>query len=195
MLPSEAGSRPAGFNLLPRVTVGVAGIEPAAARIQAEMSTNDLHPDGQSGWNRTSMTVLPRHVDNHCPTLCRRSLELESNEPLSRFRRALSPGQLSRDGGTPPARGGVANICCRGRNRTCGRQSNNLPSVPAHKPYKIRGRPNAGRPHAYTGDRHALHCAPSRRFRIVRDRGHTCALGSGAPLRTYFERLRATCQR
>ena len=95
----------------------------------------------------------------------------------------------------PPARGGVANICCRGRNRTCGRQSNNLPSVPAHKPYKIRGRPNAGRPHAYTGDRHALHCAPSRRFRIVRDRGHTCALGSGAPLRTYFERLRATCQR
>ena len=102
MLPSEAGSRPAGFNLLPRVTVGVAGIEPAAARIQAEMSTNDLHPDGQSGWNRTSMTVLPRHVDNHCPTLCRRSLELESNEPLSRFRRALSPGQLSRDGGTPP---------------------------------------------------------------------------------------------
>jgi len=125
-----------------------------------------------------------------------------SSVPRARVERASLALQASAITGSavegwrhPPARGGVANICCRGRNRTCGRQSNNLPSVPAHKPYKIRGRPNAGRPHAYTGDRHALHCAPSRRFRIVRDRGHTCALGSGAPLRTYFERLRATCQR
>jgi hypothetical protein len=38
------------------------------------------------------------------------------------------------------------NIGCRGRNRTCERQINNLPSVPAHKPYKIRGQPSAGRP-------------------------------------------------
>ena len=38
------------------------------------------------------------------------------------------------------------NISCRGRNRTCERQINNLPSVPAHKPYKIGGRPKCGPP-------------------------------------------------
>jgi hypothetical protein len=47
-----------------------------------------------------------------------------------------------------------------------------------------------GRPlFAYTGDRHAHRCTPSCRFRIVRDRGHTCALGSGGFSRTTFERL------
>src|SRR6478609_538993 len=69
MLPSETGSRPAGFDLLPRVTVSVAGIEPAAPSFQARMSTNDLHADGQSGWNRTSMILLPTQVDSHYPTL------------------------------------------------------------------------------------------------------------------------------
>ena len=95
MLPSEAGSQPAGFNLLPRVTVSVAGIEPATPSFQARMSTNDLHADGQGDWNRTSLILFPKQVDDHYPTPW--SLELESNEPLSLFRRALSPGQLSRD--------------------------------------------------------------------------------------------------
>jgi hypothetical protein len=51
---------------------------------------------GREGRIRTSITVLPKHVGYHYPTS--RSLELESNEPLSLFRRALSPGQLSREG-------------------------------------------------------------------------------------------------
>jgi hypothetical protein len=53
------------------------------------------------------------------------------------------------------------NISCRGRNRTRERQINNLPSVPAHKPYKIgdgpcgpppcsHGRPPRASPHAVT---------------------------------------------
>ena len=74
MLPSEAVSQTAGFNLLPHVTVSVAGIEPAAPSFQARMSTNDLHAgdrtragstrvDGQSGWNRTSIALLPKQVD------------------------------------------------------------------------------------------------------------------------------------
>jgi hypothetical protein len=69
MLPSETDSQSAGFYLLPRVTVSVAGIEPATPSFQARMSTNDLHADGQSGWNRTSMDLLPKKVDDHCPTL------------------------------------------------------------------------------------------------------------------------------
>lgn len=84
------------------------------------------------------------------------------------------------------------NISCRGRNRTCERQINNLPSVPAHKPYKIGGRPKCGPPPSltretatrFTARRHAV-------FRIVRDRGRTCALGSGGWIRTNFERFRA----
>ena len=60
--------------------------------------------------------------------------------------------------------GSAANISCRGRNRTRGRQSNNLPSVPTHKPYKmgtaqsgrprfvfcLHGRPPRASPHAVT---------------------------------------------
>ena len=70
------------------------------------------------------------------------------------------------------SRGSAVSISRRGRNRTCGRRSNNPPSVPPHKPYEIRRRPALGRPRvglattdsANTGDRHALHCTPSRRF-------------------------------
>ena len=39
------------------------------------------------------------------------------------------------------SRGSTVSISRRGRIRTCGRQINNLPSVPTHKPYEIRGRP------------------------------------------------------
>jgi hypothetical protein len=67
---ARRGSQPHLFTKTTAPRVGVAGIEPATSRFQAEMSTNDLHPEGQSGWNRTSMTVLPRHVDNQYPTLC-----------------------------------------------------------------------------------------------------------------------------
>jgi hypothetical protein len=69
MLPSWTVSQTAGFDLLPHVTVSVAGIEPAAPSFQARMSTNDLHADGQSDWNRTSMSLLPKQVDDHYPTL------------------------------------------------------------------------------------------------------------------------------
>lgn len=54
-------------------------------------------------------------------------------------------------------------ISCRGRNRTCERQINNLPSVPAHKPYKDQGTARMGRPvltretaTRFTARRHAV---------------------------------------
>ena len=125
------------------------------------MSTNDLHPDGQSGWNRTSMnlcsrwtTIIPRS-DLGPSSSSRTSLFRSSGERCHR----VSCRGISRTS----ARVGAVNICCRGRNRTCERQINNLPSVPAHKPYKI-GAADWAAPFAYTGDRHALHRTPSRRF-------------------------------
>ena len=94
----------------------------------------------------------------------------------------------------------------RGRNRTRGRQINNLPSVPAHKPYETRDSPRWAVPElarpalrvglgktdsAYTGDHHALHRTLSRRSSLSEIAGHTRALGSGGWIRTNFERFRA----
>ena len=66
------------------------------------------------------------------------------------------------------------NISCRGRNRTCERQINNLPSVPAHKPYKIGGRPKCGPPPSLTRETATrFHRTPSRRFSdCQRSRAH-----------------------
>ncbi len=89
MLPSETVSQTAGFNLLPHVTVSVAGIEPATPSFQARMSTNDLHADGQGDWNRTSLNLFPKQVDNHYPTPL--WTPAESNRAVPGFNRTQSP--------------------------------------------------------------------------------------------------------
>jgi hypothetical protein len=83
MLPSEADSQSAGFNLLPHATVGGVRIELTDTGAQNRRPTLG-HPSANTRAKPPNLTALTR------------SLELESNEPLLRFRQALSPGQLPR---------------------------------------------------------------------------------------------------
>ena len=89
-----------------------------------------------------------------------RSLELESNEPLSLFRRTLSPGQLSRASGIS-SRGGTINMAvgagiepARDRLTICPVFQHTSPTRSGDGPARaapcLHGRPPRASPHAVT---------------------------------------------
>jgi hypothetical protein len=164
MLPSEADSQSAGFNLLPHATVGGVRIELTDTGAQNRRPTLG-HPSANARAKPPNLTGLTR------------SLELESNEPLLLFRQALSPGQLSRV--TVPHSRNAPRITAVGAGIEPAEGALTVRPVYQHtSPTEIGKRPMGYKPlPPYTGDRLAHHCTPSRRFELSEIRRHTFAFG------------------